>query len=124
MKNTVIVTVDSLRADHCSGYGYNRETTPFIGSLDAHVFERAYANAPYTPASVPSFLTGTLPLSDGHAAFRDDCTLPEYLAETQYTTAAVFNNAQISRFGLHESFDKVHDLTGTASEDSIDSKIE
>ena len=34
-RNVVLVTVDSLRADHCSSYGYDRETSPNLDALAA-----------------------------------------------------------------------------------------
>jgi glucan phosphoethanolaminetransferase (alkaline phosphatase superfamily) len=33
--NLVVVTIDTLRADHCSAYGYARDTTPFLETLAA-----------------------------------------------------------------------------------------
>lgn len=60
MKNIVLITIDTLRQDHCSCYGYNRKTTPFIDNL-AHSgvrFNYAFANGPLTPRSFPSILGG------------------------------------------------------------------
>jgi len=47
--NVLLITVDTLRADHVSGYGYPRNTTP---NLDAFLetavrFEDAHSNAPW-----------------------------------------------------------------------------
>ena len=61
--NIVLITVDTLRADHMSLYGYERETTPEIDAWfgEGAVFERAYATTSFTPPSVISFLTGLYP---------------------------------------------------------------
>jgi len=57
--NVIIVLVDTLRADHMSLYGYERETTPFIDQLaeESAVFEHARAQAGCTFPSVNSMLT-------------------------------------------------------------------
>jgi arylsulfatase A-like enzyme len=56
---TLLVTVDSLRADHLGQYGYHRDTMPVLDRLreEGALFERAFANAPYTRISIPSFQT-------------------------------------------------------------------
>lgn len=57
--NVIIVLVDTLRADHMSLYGYDRETTPFIDLLadDSVVFNRARSQSACTFPSVNSMLT-------------------------------------------------------------------
>jgi arylsulfatase A-like enzyme len=61
--NVLLVSIDSLRADHVGAYGYERKTTPNIDKLAAKslVYLEAYAQAPKTTDSVPSFLTGSYP---------------------------------------------------------------
>ncbi len=63
--NIVLLTVDALRADHMSSYGYGRKTTPQIDALvadpDTTLFENAWAHAPSTRYSVPAILTGRYP---------------------------------------------------------------
>jgi len=61
--NIIILLVDALRPDHMGCYGYHRDTTPRLDELAAEslVFERAYAQAPLTPTSVASILTGNYP---------------------------------------------------------------
>ncbi|WP_158057395.1 sulfatase-like hydrolase/transferase [Halorussus halophilus] len=56
---TILLTVDALRADHLGQYGYERDTMPALDRLtDAGTtFEQAYSNAPYTRISIPSFQT-------------------------------------------------------------------
>lgn len=61
--NIVIVMVDTLRADHMSAYGYERETTPFISKFASQgfVFEHARSQASCTFPSVNSLLTSRNP---------------------------------------------------------------
>ena len=61
--NVIIVMVDTLRADHMSTYGYERETTPFISKFasQAVVFEHARSQASCTFPSVNSLLTSRNP---------------------------------------------------------------
>ncbi|AFK18199.1 sulfatase [Haloferax mediterranei ATCC 33500] len=56
---TLLVTVDSLRADHLAQYGYERDTMPAVDRLAeaGTVFEHAFSNGPYTRISIPSFQT-------------------------------------------------------------------
>ena len=65
--NALLVTIDSLRVDHCSGMGYERETTPTLDALadDGLSFAQAIANGPSTRSSFPSILTSTYPLMYG-----------------------------------------------------------
>jgi len=57
--NLILITMDGLRADHLGSYGYAKDTTPNLDALAAKatVFERAYAQAPSTRYSIPSFLS-------------------------------------------------------------------
>jgi len=57
----ILVTVDALRADHLSQYGYDLDTMPVLDrpAAEGTVFEEAYANGPYTRISVPSFHTSS-----------------------------------------------------------------
>ncbi len=65
-KNVVVIFVDTLRFDRLGVSGYQRDgksLTPRIDSFakEAVVFKKAYAQAPNTPRSVPSFLTSRFP---------------------------------------------------------------
>ena len=61
--NVIVVMVDTLRADHMSAYGYERETTPFISSYASQgfIFEHARSQASCTFPSVNSLLTSRNP---------------------------------------------------------------
>src|SRR5881296_1277705 len=60
----VLITVDTLRADRLSSYGYAKAKTPTIDSLaqDGILFENTYVQTPITLPSHASILTGTYPM--------------------------------------------------------------
>lgn len=65
-RNVLVIFVDTLRADRLGSAGYRRDgksLTPRLDALaeQAIVFENAYAQAPNTPRSVPSFLASRYP---------------------------------------------------------------
>jgi len=127
MKNIVLITIDCLRADHMSCYGYNRETTPFLDRIAKRgiFFKNAFANGPNTRHSVPSFLTSTYPL-----LFLDEAktgkfsqgrkSIAELLKEKGYKTAAIHSNPYISKFyGYDRGFDYFNDFLLGQVEDEI-----
>lgn len=59
----VLITIDALRADHLSAYGYRRFTSPAIDRIAARgrVFTNATTQAPYTKAAVASLMSGLYP---------------------------------------------------------------
>ena len=63
----VLVTIDTLRADHLELYGYPRSTAPFLGRLaaDGVVFENVAAPVSHTAPSHASMMTGLYPLRHG-----------------------------------------------------------
>ena len=63
----VLISIDTLRADHLPAYGYAGVATPAIDALrkDAVLFERAYSHTPLTLPSHTTLLTGLLPSITG-----------------------------------------------------------
>jgi arylsulfatase A-like enzyme len=63
----LLITIDTLRADHLGTYGYERDTSPRIDAFAAEsvLFERAYAPMPTTDPSHTAILTGLLPRTSG-----------------------------------------------------------
>src|SRR5438067_6375873 len=63
----VLISIDTLRADHLPAYGYTKVKTPAIDALaaDGVVFERAYSHAPQTLPAHVSILSGRLPFETG-----------------------------------------------------------
>jgi len=116
--NVLLITIDTLRADHMSLYGYDRPTTPHIDAFaqESRVFDRAYATAPFTPASVVSFLTGKYPYHHRVRMFwqkvtAENITVADHLRRAGYQTAAVVSNIVLSddACGLGVRFDDYDD---------------
>src|SRR5262252_10506849 len=63
----IVVSIDTLRADHLPAYGYTRVKTPALDALaaDGVVFERAYSHAPQTLPAHVALLSGELPFETG-----------------------------------------------------------
>ncbi|HXJ36223.1 MAG TPA: sulfatase [Candidatus Eisenbacteria bacterium] len=78
-RHVVLITIDTLRADHLGLYGYRHPTSPFIDSLAAEstVFDEAVAPSPVTAPSVASILTGLNRASHGVRANGE--SLPAYV---------------------------------------------
>jgi len=114
----LLVSIDTLRADHMSLYGYSRPTTPNIDAWarDAVVFERAYATADSTAMSVTSMLTGMLPQDHGVRKLYQKIpietpTVADRLSGVGYQTAAVVSNIVLTSeaTGLDGRFDHYDD---------------
>jgi choline-sulfatase len=60
LPDLLLITVDTLRADHLGAYGYGRDTSPRIDRLAAEgtLFERNYSQGPMTAWSISSMVTG------------------------------------------------------------------
>lgn len=100
--NIVLITIDALRPDHLSCYGYERKPSPNIDKIakEGTMFLRCYSPGPSTVDAIPGFLTGKyLLVFDQYnpiqkITFLNDSftTIAEYLEKAGYYTAAfVFN---------------------------------
>jgi len=120
-RNIVLVTLDSLRADHCSYMGYDRETTPNLDNLARKgvVFEKAVAAGIPTIASMTSVMTGEYSLASPEIGFNKQQreqvtsrqTLAEALSNAGYDTGACSPNPPASSyFGFDDGFDWFEDF--------------
>ena len=103
MRNIVLITWDSVRADHCSCYGYNKKTTPFLDKLARRGlrFENAIVSGVPTPVSMAGIFTSKHN-SEGKIKSK---TLAEVLSRNGYMTAAFHSNPYASRyFGFNRGF--------------------
>jgi len=116
--NVVLITIDTLRADHLGCYGYKQIRTPNIDGLaaDGTRFERAFSLVPVTLPSHTTMLTGTYPMRSGMHDFSanklnpEQPTLASVLKQAGYATGAVVAAAVLdSRFGLNHGFDFYYD---------------
>jgi arylsulfatase A-like enzyme len=122
--NIVLITIDTLRADHLSCYGYERTTSPNIDAIAEKgiVFRNAIAPSSWTAPSMASLFTSVYPVNHGvlhgidykkgetiniQEVFSDELrTLPEILQEKGYGTFGVASNLHLSeKFGFARGFD-------------------
>lgn len=110
--NIILLSIDALRADHLSCYGYNRDTTPNIDALakDALFYKNVYSASSHTREAVPSILTGAPPSEAIDEEYRLATeTIASRLPES-FTTSAFHSNPFISRaYGFNEGFDHFFD---------------
>ncbi len=89
----VLVTIDTVRADHTGLGGYDKPTTPFLDTLarEGINFTRAYATSSFTPLSMASLLTGaetvTVGLGDSYFDPKSQAAVQPVLADA-FTTLA------------------------------------
>jgi len=125
-RNIVLVSIDSLRADHCGFMGYEKDTTPTLDEMaeEGIVFKNAVAPGPSTPESLPATFTGQYPI-DRESKSREVSdttrrlqihlerheTIAEYFSRRGYATAGFTPNPWTSRhFGFDRGFDHFQDF--------------
>lgn len=116
----MLITLDSLRADHCSFMGCHRETTPTLDKMARKglYFENAIAAGVGTPASMIGAFTGRFaPLTDEvnpkmwRNEFAKRKTLAQVLSKLGYSTGAVVPNTFASSyFGFNKGFQFFQDF--------------
>jgi arylsulfatase A-like enzyme len=112
-RSVLLITIDTLRADHLGAYGYARKTSPHIDALarQGTVFDRAYTYWPKTRGSMTIMLTGRRPSQNGysktHPILLDfNPTLASVLKEAGYATAAAVDNPNVAAAnGYAKGFD-------------------
>lgn len=117
----LLITIDTLRADHLSCYGSRRVRTPAMDSLAAQGtrFENAIAQVPITLPSHTVILTGTYPMYNGEHDFTSPALpskvglLAEAFERHGYDTAAFVSSFVLnSSFGLNRGFHTYDDNFG------------
>ena len=112
--NVILITIDTVRADHVGCYGAKHVQTPTLDSLagDGIVFERAISQVPLTWPSHTVILTGTYPFQNGVQDFTGSPLDPKFRSIAQafkkngYATGAVVSAYVLDRtWGLARGFD-------------------
>src|SRR5712672_3819162 len=112
--NVILITIDTVRADHLGCYGAKNVQTPTLDSLarDGIVFERAISQVPLTWPSHAVILTGTYPFQNGVQDFTGQPLAPHFRSIAQafkqsgYATGAVVSAFVLDRsWGLGRGFD-------------------
>ena len=113
----LLITIDTLRADHLGVYGYARATSPAIDRLASEgvTVEVAYAPTGATCPSHATLFTSRHPyvhgvLRNGLTLVEEETTLAEMLQDAGYRTAAFISSFPVShRFGFAQGFDHFDD---------------
>lgn len=114
----VLISVDTLRADHLSAWGYSRPTSPFLDQLAAEGtrYEHARSPSPWTLPAHTTLLTGQLPWThrvteDRFRLAASTPVLPEALQAGGYRTGGFVSTLYVSRiFGFERGFDRFEDF--------------
>jgi choline-sulfatase len=123
----ILISIDTLRADHLPAYGYRKVSTPAIDALaaDGTVFERAYSHSPQTLPAHVSLLSGRLPLETGvrdnvgFSVKTGERLLSQMLRERGFTTAGIVSAYTLRReTGIDRGFDFFDDGAGPGVEES------
>jgi choline-sulfatase len=112
--NVILITIDTVRADHLGCYGAKNIQTPTLDALghDGVVFERAVSQVPLTWPSHAVILTGLYPFQNGVQDFTGQPLDTRFQSVAQafkrhgYATAAVVSAFVLDRsWGLARGFD-------------------
>jgi arylsulfatase A-like enzyme len=110
----IVISLDTLRADHLGAYGYDKDTSPVLDAFaeESWVFDNAFAVAPFTMPTHASMFTGLYP--DEHGAGHTapfaplgpgPATLAEILSAAGYRTLAFTGGGILSdRNGFDRGF--------------------
>jgi len=127
LRGVVLILLDTVRPDHLSAYGYDRETSPAISRLGERgvVFEQAVSSAPWTLPAAATLFSG----SPAHRVFDERLTRSgvEAFQRAGFTTAAFTEGAFLSsrygfslgfqHYGEEKGFEAVY---GTGTEPAIE----
>ncbi len=116
-RGIILISIDTLRADHLGAYGYARQTSPFFDELAQRgtLFERAIVQLPGTLPSHMSIFTGLYPAE--HGVYPPDSvlacdvpTLPEVLRAHGLRTAGFTEGGYVDgHYGFSRGFESFDD---------------
>jgi arylsulfatase A-like enzyme len=119
--NVVLISIDTLRADHLGCYGYGPPTSPQLDEFcrDAVVFENAVAQAASTLSSHASIFTSTLPSHHGAlwstrtALSPKATTIAEILGAQGYEAIGFHGGGMVAEeLGVGQGFDPYVEIKG------------
>jgi len=114
-KNLVLISIDTLRADHVGAYGYDGDTTPTLDALARAgvLFENVVAQAPYTLPSHATLFSGQFPSVHGVQSGREVLSstrsplLARALEARGYASLAVTAGGfVVPRWGFDKGFER------------------
>lgn len=110
----ILISIDTLRADHLPAYGYRGVETPNLETLrkDSLLFENALTHVPLTLPSHTSLFTGLLPFEHGvrdnlgYRLSKAHATLATFLRGLGYATGGAVSAVVLEHgSGIGEGFD-------------------
>lgn len=122
-RGLILISLDTLRADHLGTYGYDRPTSPNLDAFaeESVVFEKMVAPAPNTPPSHMAMFTGLLPVQSGFMGgltettmdilSDEHTTLPEILSSHGFATGSFTGGGRLHSESFFRGFD-VHEVGG------------
>ena len=119
-RNVILISIDTLRADHLGCYGYEYDTSPNIDALaeDSAVFFNTYATSTWTLPSHVSLLTSLQTVRhqvyyDDEKMDQDNVTLAEVLRSNHFSTGAFTGGGFVSSaYGFSKGFDSYNEGVG------------
>ncbi len=110
--NVLLVSLDTLRADHLASYGYFRQTAPTLSKMAARgaQFDESYSQAASTVPTHGSIFSGKLPAQHEMWSYkerlsRSALTVAEHLRDHGYRTFGVASSGRFTkRSGFHQGF--------------------
>lgn len=132
VKNVVLISIDTLRADHVGAYGYERKITPNIDRLagESTRFTQAFSSSNWTLPAHAGMFSGLM--SSGHGAIRaEDAIRPEtnllaeHLQKTGMATAAFVSHVYVSeKYGFDRGFETFDYRQGRSAAELTDGAID
>ena len=112
--NIILITIDTLRADHLGCYGYERNTSPTIDHIakESYIFRTAISPKPSTVPGIFSLFTGLEPfyVENGYTIESYGNTIPQIMKNSGYKTIGIVGTNILSRYyGFDKGFDIFHD---------------
>jgi arylsulfatase A-like enzyme len=118
--NIILISIDTLRADHLGCYNYPRNTSPSLDKFrgNAVLFRCCIAQSSSTLTSHASMLTSLIPSHHGAFFVREQAlpdnsqTMAELLKQKGYRTISFNDGGQIApKFGLNQGFDRYESMS-------------
>ena len=118
-QGVILIMMDTIRADHLSAWGYDRETTPTLESMAEHGvrFADNLSQGTWTKVAAPSLMTSLYPSAHTVAAFYDRLpasaqTLAEVFRAAGYSTLSLSSVLFTGKFSnMHQGFEELHEQT-------------
>lgn len=117
--NVVLISIDTLRADHLGCYGYFRNTSPNIDALakEGIIFKDAFSVSTWTLPSHMSMMTSLYPEANGVVSYEDSLseehlTLAEILQQDGFQASAFVSGQYVnSIYGFNQGFSLYDDFS-------------